>query len=195
METNLAYKFEEEPREEVINGKVVMMSAPTLNHTLIAGNIFGIFRDYLRGKKCVPIQDGGALFLEEDAEEYKPDMMVVCDRDKLKLDGVHGAPDLAVEVLSPSTGRYDKGHKKEVYEKRGVREYWIVDPANRAVEQYVLQNGRFVLRDVYHLYPDYLLRHMTEEKKAALVTEFKCSLFDDLTIRLDDVFFDVIPGV
>ena len=195
METNLAYKFEEEPREEIINGKVVMMSAPTLNHTFIAGNIFGIFRDYLRGKQCVPIQDGAALFLDEEKEEYQPDMMVVCDREKLKLDGVHGAPDLAVEVLSPSTGKNDRGHKKEMYEKHGVREYWIVSPAERSIEQYVLENGCFVLRDVYQEYPPFLLDSMTDKERAAVAMEFQCSLFDDLTIRLEDVFYRVFPGV
>ena len=118
-------------------------------------------------------------------------MMVVCDRDKLKPDGVHGAPDLVVEVLSPSTGRYDKGHKKDVYEKHGVREYWIVSPGDLSIEQHVLEDGRFVLRDIYALYPPYLLKRMTDDEKAALVTEFHCTLFEDLTVRLEDVFMDI----
>lgn len=193
MESNLAYKLE--PLEEVIGGKVVMMASPTVNHNRVAGNIYRIFGNYLRGHKCEPFQDGTALFLEEDNEEYKPDMMVVCDPDKVKPDGVHGAPDLVVEVLSPSTGKNDKGHKKDVYEKHGVREYWIVSPGDCSVERYILKDGRFVLRDVYQQYPEFMLKRMTEEEKNALVTEFKCTLFDDLSIRLDDVFYRVTPGV
>lgn len=188
MESNLAYKFEEEVREEIIGGRVVAMSSPSLKHVSIGGNIYHIFRNYLRGKKCKAYPDSAALFLEEGKEEYQPDMMVVCDREKIQDDGIHGAPDLAVEILSPSTGRYDKGHKKDVYEKHGVREYWIVSPGEQSIEQYVLESGRFVLRDVYTLYPSFMLKRMKDHEKAALVTEFKCSLFDDLSIRLEDVF-------
>lgn len=195
METNLAYKFEEDVEEEIINGKVVMMASPTMNHMFIAGNIYNLFFNYLRGKRCVPFQDGVTLFLDEK-ENYKPDMMVVCDPDKMKeTDGVHGAPDLAVEVLSPSTWRNDRGDKKDAYERHGVREYWIVDPANRLIEQYVSENGRFVLREVYQQYPSYLLDKMTEAERAAVKTEFKCTLFDDLVIRLEDIFYRVIPNL
>ena len=194
MESNLAYKFEEERREEIIDGKVVMMSAPVLPHVFIAGNLYYLFSDYLEGKSCTAIPAGAALFLEEGTEEYQPDMMVVCDKDKLQDDGVHGAPDLVVEVLSPSTGRNDKRHKKDVYEKHGVREYWIVSPGEQSIEQYVLEEGRFVLRDVYSRYPEFMLRDMSDEEKAALITEFHPALFEGLTIRLDSVFKDIVSG-
>ena len=191
METNLARKLDEY-QTEVIGGKVVMMASPSLNHVLIAGNIHRVFSEYLDGKPCTPIPDTGALFLSEK-EQYRPDMMVVCDPEKLKPDGVHGAPDLVVEVLSPGTGRNDKGRKKDAYERYGVREYWIVSPGDKSIEQYVLENGRFVLRDMYHKYPEYMLSNMDEAEKAAIVTEFHCTLFDDLSIRVEDVFKRMIP--
>ena len=189
MQSNLAYKLE--PREEIISGRVVMMATPTLNHNFIVGNVYRIFGNYLHGKRCTPFADNTSLFLT-DKERYIPDMMIVCNPDKLKADGVHGAPDLVVEVLSPGTGRYDKGHKKDVYEKHGVREYWIISPEERLIEQYVLEDGRFVLRDVFQQYPDFMLKRMKEDERAAVVTEFRCSLFDDLTIRLEDIFYRVI---
>ncbi len=192
METNLAYELE--APEETIGGKVVMMASPTMNHIFIAGNIYNLFFNYLRGKKCIPYPDGTTLFLAA-GEKYKPDMMVVCNPDKKETDGVHGAPDLAVEVLSPSTSRNDRGRKKDAYEKGGVREYWIVDPANRAVEQYALENGRFVLRNVCQQYPPAVLDMLTEAERASAVTEFQCVLFEDLTVRLEDVFYRVTPGV
>ena len=193
METNLAYKFEEERPEEIINGRVVMMASPSLNHNIISGNLYRIFGNYLDGKPCMPFHDNTKVFLEKD-ERYIPDVMIVCDRDKMRADGVHGAPDLVVEVLSPSTGRNDKRHKKDMYEKHGVREYWIVSPGEQSIEQYVLEDGRFVLRDVYSRYPEFMLRDMTDAEKAALVTEFHPALFEDFNIRLDDVFKDIIPG-
>lgn len=192
MNTNLAYQ--EEIREELINGQVVAMSPkPRFNHHRIAWNIANIFDEYLRGKRCTAIVDGLDLFLT-DKDHFVPDVMVVCDRDKIKSDGVFGTPDLVVEVLSPSTVMNDRKHKKAVYERCGVKEYWIVSPEARSVEQHLLEDGKLTLSEVYAQEPDYLLAKMTEEERSALVTQFKCSLFDDLDILLEDIFYGMLPG-
>ena len=197
MNGNLAVRLDEysdEFREERIDGRLVMMAPARTNHHLVSDNIFNIFRNYLRGKKCEPFSDGEGVFLSE-REQYIPDMMVVCDPDKVKEKGVTGPPDLVVEVVSPSSIKYDRGHKKDVYERFGVREYWIVNPADFTIEQYVSENGKFVLREAYHKYSSSWLADMDEKERAAVVTEFRCSLFDDLVIRLDDVFDRVTtPG-
>ena len=187
---NLAYEME--PEEEIIGGEVVMMAPASINHNRIVRNISSIFDRYLQGKPCEYFPDGAGLYLEKDAEEYKPDGMVVCDPDKVGDDGVYGAPDLAIEILSPSTAKNDRGHKRDVYERHGVREYWIVSPTDLSVEQYVLENGRFVLWDVYQKHTAAALGAMKEKDRATVVTEFKCSLFPDLIIRLDDVFGRVV---
>ena len=67
----------------------------------------------------------------------------------------------------------------------------IVSPEARSVDVYLLEEGRFELRGSYSVYPDYMLIHMTEEEKAEMVTEFYCHLYDDLPIRLDDIFSDM----
>ena len=188
MDNNLAYQ--ESFREELINGKLVAMSPAATNHNRIAGNIFAMFHQYLKGKQCVPFGDGEKVFLT-DTDHYVPDFMIVCDRNKIKPDGVHGTPDLVMEILSPSTGAYDKGRKKRVYEACGVPEYWIISPESQTVDVYLLEDGRFTLDNSYSVYPDYLLAHMTQEQKDQLVTEFKCHLYDDLVIRLDDIFCDL----
>ena len=194
MDGNLAYKLE--PREEIIGGKMVMMATPTSNHNRVTRNLANIFGSFLKGRVCEYFSDREALFLEEDMEEYQPDGMVVCDPDKVKDKGVYGAPDLVVEVLSPSTARYDRGRKRDVYEAHGVREYWIVSPGDRSVEQYVLADGKFILRGVWSLWPDFLLEDMTEEERAAAApASFRCTLFDDLEIHLADVFYRVGPGL
>ena len=189
MNTNLAYQ--DCPAEELIGGKFVAMSPrPSVNHNHVSFNIARIFADYLKGKRCTPFADGVDLYLT-DEDRFIPDMMVVCDPDKVKADGVYGAPDLVVEVLSPSTAQYDRGRKMKVYAQCGVREYWIVSPEARSVDVYLLEEGRFELRGSYSVYPDYMLIHMTEEEKAEMVTEFYCHLYDDLPIRLDDIFSDM----
>ena len=187
MSDNLAYQ--EERREELIGGKVVMMSPrPSFNHNRVASNIFRIFDNHLYGKKCTPIADGMDLYLDED-NQFVPDFMVVCDPDKIKPDGIHGTPDLVVEVLSPSTARNDKTHKKDVYARCGVREYWIIHPEDKSVDVYHTDGTEFILHDIYSLHPDWMLAKMSEEDRAAVVTHFKCSLFDDLDISLEDIFY------
>ena len=194
MDTNLAYQedWKDPMRRELIDGKLMMMAPATTNHTFTAGNIFVLFWNYLKGKKCTPISDGSTVFLT-DKDHFVPDFMVVCDRDKLKGDGVHGAPDLVVEVLSPSTVKRDRTHKKDIYGRCGVREYWLVSPADKTIEVYRNTGTELVLCDVHTIYPDWVLAKMTEEEKAAVVTHFKCSLFDDLDISLDDIFEGLLP--
>lgn len=188
MSDNLAYQ--EERREELIGGKVVMMAPASAEHVYTAGSIYNIFKNYLKGKNCIPFSDGLLVHLT-DENKFVPDMMVVCDRSKIKSDGVHGAPDLVVEVLSPSTAKDDRTRKKEVYEACGVPEYWLVGPTDKSIEVYLLESGKYILHDVYTVRPDWVLAQMTDEERAAVVTEFKCHLYDDLVIRLDDIFGDL----
>ena len=188
MNSNLAYQ--EERREELICGRLVAMSPASTGHTYVAGNIFNIFKNHLKGRKCIPFGDGILVHLT-DGEKFVPDVMVVCDRSKIKPDGIYGAPDLVVEVLSPSTAKNDRTHKKDVYEQCGVLEYWLISPSDKFIEVYWLDGGKYVLHDIYTKRPDWVLEYMTDEEKAAVVTEFKCRLYDDLTIRLDDIFGDL----
>lgn len=185
MSDNLAYQ--EERREELIGGNVVMMSPASAEHVYTAGSIYNIFKNYLKGKNCIPFSDGLLVHLT-DENKFVPDMMVVCDRSKIKSDGVHGAPDLVVEVLSPSTAKIDKTLKKDAYAKCGVREYWLVSPGDKSVEAYRLDGAAFILYDIYTVHADWQLAQMSEEERAAVVTHFKCSLFDDLDISLEEIF-------
>ena len=185
VEGTLALK--EEPLEELIDGKPVMMAPPAPRHGRITSNLDRIFNNYLLDKQCEYFSDSVGLILT-DKDKFIPDGMIVCDHSQVKGDGVHGAPSLTVEVLSPSTARNDRGRKKDLYERCGVREYWIVSPSDMTIEQYILQDGKFVLRDIYRKYTDELLEYMTDEERAAIVTEFQCGVFEDLTIQVEDVF-------
>lgn len=190
MNSNLAYQ--DEPWEELIGGKVVLMSPrPNINHNHISQNIYRIFDDYLDGKPCTPFADGVDLYLTEE-DRFIPDGMIVCDPEKIKTNGVHGAPDLVVEILSNSSAKKDRIAKKRVYEKTGVREYWIVDPNNHSIEVCLLKNGLLELDNIYSVYPDWELEKMKEEERAEVPAAFRCSLFDDLEIRIRDVFRRVL---
>lgn len=191
MSSNLAYQ--DELREELVNGQFVAMSPrPTTQHNRIAGNIFWIFRTYLNKRRCSPFADGTDLYLT-DKDIFVPDFMIVCDRDKIKGDGVHGAPDLVAEVLSPGTAKRDRGYKMEVYAKCGVKEYWIVSPESQSVEVYHNSGAQFRLHEVYSVYPDWMLEKMKPEERAQVITTFQCSLYSDLDIPLDDIFSGLLP--
>ena len=195
MNSNLACQedYSDPRREELHHGQVVLMApSPNVNHNSISSNIFRIFDRYLGKKRCKPFMDGTDVYLTEN-DVFVPDMMVVCDRSKIKWNGIHGAPDLVVEVLSPSTVKRDRTHKKDVYGRCGVREYWLVSPADKTVEVYRNTGAELVLHDAYSVYPDWMLPMLTESERAAVVTHFKCSLFDDLDISLDDIFEGLLP--
>lgn len=70
-----------------------------------------------------------------------------------------------------------------------MKEYWIVTPGEKTIEQYLNQDGQFFLNAVYALHSELALKRMNERERAAVVTHFQCSLFDDLDISLEDVFY------
>ena len=188
MESNLAY---EEPwREELIGGRWVAMAPPSLNHNRIIRNLARLLGNYLEKRRCEVFLDGAGVYLAE-GEYYVPDVMVVCDPEKIRPDGVHGAPDLVVEVLSPGTAAYDRGYKREVYEAGGVQEYWLVSPGDKTVEQYVLREGQFRLNETCAIVPDWMRKRMTPRELENLKTKIKCTLCEDLTLSLEDIFAKV----
>lgn len=186
MNGNPAYQ--EEPREELLNGEIVMMVSPSVNHNQVASNIYYALRTYLKGKTCRPFNDGVDVYLTEN-DRVIPDAMIVCNKNIIKLDGIHGAPDLIVEVLSPSTAKNDKGYKKDLYETAGVKEYWIVDPVSHSIEVYLLSDGKFVIDEIYALYP--AEARVTDKDREEAKKEISVSLYNDFCISLEEIFKDL----
>ena len=191
METQLAYQDyqDEEESYELINGEVYMMSRPNTAHMTVEGNIFNSFKNYLKGKRCRPFNETD-VFLDKE-NNFIPDVMIVCNPEIIKKKGIYGAPDLVVEILSPSTANKDRGSKFKIYEKFGVKEYWLVTPESKTVEVYLLNNGKLEFNYSYMIYPDYEWESLTEEKKAKIRMEIKISLYDDFYVKLEDVFEDI----
>jgi len=188
---NLAYRETNPPVAELIEGKIFLMSPrPLVQHNYVVTNVSRIFATYLMGKTCRAFSDGVDVYLNEK-NHYVPDVMIVCDRSKIRADGVHGAPDLVVEVLSPSTAKNDRGAKLRNYAAAGVREYWIVSPLEKIVEVYWNHEGTFELEETYADYADWELARMTEEERAALPTEIPVSLYDDLRVSVKEIFLDL----
>ena len=191
MQTNLAKKDYKGKSFEIIDGQVYMMSPVRFTHAIVAGNIYRIFSNYLKGKKCIAIPDGVKVEVTNidngNKNSLVPDCMIVCDRSKIKNDLIAGAPDLVVEVLSKSTMKIDRTIKKDAYENIGVKEYWIVSSSDKSIERYLLIDGKYELENVYYLDEDY--ENFADDEGTVLpITKIKVSLYDDLYVDLEDVF-------
>lgn len=134
-------------RWELIDGLAYAMSpAPRVPHQEKAFDLGRKLGNFLEGKPCRPFMAPLDVFLYEsegDGVVVEPDVMVVCDPAKIRDDGIHGAPDFVAEVLSDSTANKDFGVKKELYERAGVREYWIIHPDTGATFQYLRDGAIF----------------------------------------------------
>lgn len=127
-------------RAELIDGVWYDMATPGMSHQAIVMALSGEFRDYIRanGGKCRVFPAPFAVFLNNDDRTYlEPDITVICDPEKLDESGCHGAPDLVVEVISPSTKKRDYGIKVFKYRSAGVKEYWIVNPDTKTVNTHI----------------------------------------------------------
>ena len=150
-----ALAWDEQDRIELIDGYPVMMAPPTRAHQKAVMELSGQLYAYLKGKKCevYPAPFAVRLF-EQDGDRpedvdtlVEPDVSVVCDPSKLDDTGCRGAPDLVMEVLSPSTTRHDRFTKFNLSQRAGVREYWIIDPADKSVQVFVLEDGHYTAQD------------------------------------------------
>jgi len=138
-------------RWEVIDGVPYNMSpAPSFDHQRITGMFYHVLMNKLMGKKpCTPVISPTDVVLSE-YDVVQPDVFVVCDKKKITKQNIKGAPDLVIEVLSPSTAPKDKREKKLLYQNHGVREYIIIDPLEKYVERFYLnKDGQYSGGDVF----------------------------------------------
>jgi Uma2 family endonuclease len=153
--------WNDDTRYELIDGMPYLMSpAPSEAHQTIAAELTYQLVSFLKGKPCKVLPAPFDVRLNADDGDdtvVQPDLLVVCDSIETntengspgssKLDGkvCTGAPDMVIEILSPSTARMDKFIKFRLYQKAGVREYWIVDPDTKTVQVCFLKNGEYVI--------------------------------------------------
>ena len=162
---------------QLIDGEFVMSPAHDPFHQELLKRVFlkffGAIEETGNGKVLFAPVD---VYINEE-NAFQPDLVVLLkdSLEKIAEKGVKGAPDMVVEVLSPSTAYYDLRKKKEVYERAGVKEYWIVDPEMEEVEVYTNEGGSF--------------RIFSRAKKEGKV---RSSLIKGLEIGLEDLFKEVL---
>jgi len=146
-----AWELKPGERFELIRGYAYAMSAPNFSHQQIVAMLTSEFYNFLKGKTCrvIPSPFDVRLFYEEDESDdtvVQPDVLVICDPKKLGEEGCRGAPDMAVEILSPSNTAIEMERKLKLYKEALVREYWIVDPKNKHISVYCLKDNEYSLR-------------------------------------------------
>ncbi|GHU00135.1 hypothetical protein FACS1894142_8230 [Spirochaetia bacterium] len=141
--------WETDKRYELMDGVAYMMASPSVIHQRLSMELSVQFGAFLQGKTCevfaAPLDV--RLFPREDHTDdtvLQPDLLVVCDKTKLAKGSCDGAPDLVIEIVSPSNTVQEIIRKFNYYLDAGVREYWVIDPDTQTVQVHVLKDGHFV---------------------------------------------------
>ncbi len=132
-------------RYEIVNGVLVMAPAPTPEHQDIVGEIYVALRAYVKLAGLGRVFMGPLDVQLSPENTFQPDLVVLLNAhlERVTEKKISGAPDLAVEIASPSTAAYDRLTKYEKYAQAGITEYWIVKPTSRAIEVLVLERGEY----------------------------------------------------
>ena len=151
-------KWFDDIRRELFDGFVHAMSAPSVNHQKISGNLYAHLWNFLSDKNCQVFHAPFDVRLPKNGEKendkiytvVQPDICVICDLSKLDKRGCLGAPDLIIEIVSPKNSKRDVKDKFNIYQKSGVGEYWIVRPYDKTVEVFLLnEKGIYFSNGIY----------------------------------------------
>lgn len=127
---------------QLINDVLIMSPAPTTQHARIQGKIYSILNNYVEQNKIGEVYFAPVDVYLNTKNAFQPDIFYITNgrKDIIKENGVYGAPDLVIEILSKGNMKTDLVKKKIVYEATGVQEYWVVDPETKWCEGFILQN-------------------------------------------------------
>lgn len=161
---------------EYVDGEIYNHASPSTIHQKISVNLTAEFRNYFKNTQCDLFHAPFDVQLKNDQEEYSnkviPDITVVCDKSGLNDENYIGVPTLIVEILNPSNQAHDLITKMNLYQRFGVKEYWIINPKFNSVQIYALNE-----EDLYEQVGVY--------KNEEIVSS---SVFESLKINLQDIF-------
>ena len=176
---------------EVIEGEKFMAPSAGAYHNRTLFRLGIIIGQYTIAHKCGYVFTDSLDVHLPDGNLFKPDLIVVKSENKEIINwrgAIYGVPDMVVEVLSRSTRKKDLTIKKDIYESNGVKEYWVIDPWVKAVDVYILRDGKFELDGEYFKYTADEWKELTEEEKAEVKPEIKVSIFEDCMVTVADIF-------
>ncbi|TAF77695.1 MAG: Uma2 family endonuclease [Bacteroidetes bacterium] len=164
----LSWQFDE--MVELIKGKIYNMSpAPRSKHQAISGNVYSEIYTLLKRKKCKVFHAPFDVYLkgmESDKDTVvQPDICIICDKSKIGEFGCIGAPDMIIEILSPSSMKRDLDYKFHLYEENGVKEYWIISPEYKQISIYILKENLYEHLGDFTTDDEYVFIHTLEQEK------------------------------
>ena len=178
---------------EIIEGVKIMAPSPGWGHVNVTANLIATVGVHARINKLgVAVADNFDVHFP-DGNLFQPDFIFVsAENAKLlfqsKDNTIHGVPDMVAEIFSKSTMKRDLGIKKDVYERNGVREYWIIDPWSENIQVYLLREGKYFPDDVYQNYSDDELSKLTDEERAEVKMEVPVAVLDGFTVKIRNIF-------
>ena len=181
------YALPDERRVELIDGVIYDMAAPSEEHQLILNELSFQLNSFVKQNhgKCRVFPAPFDVQLDMDNRTMvQPDILIICDRNKTNTRGVYGAPDLVVEILSPSTAKKDVTVKLRKYLQAGVREFWIVDPEDRIINVYKRQDDKALVQT-----------YTFDDQVPVGIWADRCRIdFPDIAQQLDDWFGQDMDG-
>ena len=187
----LAYDIRDD--YEIIEGVKFMAPSADAWHNNAAGKLYLLIGMYAATNKL------GLVFTDSmdvhfpDGNLLKPDFSFIsAANDKIVVDNkhktIHGVPDMVAEVFSRSTMKRDFTIKKDIYERSGVKEYWLINPWSESIEVYLLRDGKYFLDDVYQNYSDEDLKVLTDEERAEVKFEIPVAVLDGFKVKIKNIF-------
>lgn len=178
---------------EIIEGVKFMAPSPGFGHVNATANLVSIINSYARINKLGMAFGDNFDVHFPDGSLFKPDFIFVSAEKAKSLFQdknitLHGVPDMVAEIFSRSTMKRDIGIKKEIYERNGVKEYWIINPWSESIEVYLLRDGKYFLDEVYQNYSDEELSELTDEERAEVKFEIPVAVLDGFKVKIKNIF-------
>ncbi len=159
-ETSASYRIKKRPytyqeylklpddgkRHEILNGELIMTPAPNPLHQMVLAKLFTILNNYVLKTKLGILLPSPCDVVLDETHVLQPDILFISEKNRhlITEQNINGTPDLVIEIISPTTAYYDLVQKKDIYQRFGVQEYWLVDPKRHSVQVFSLKKGKLV---------------------------------------------------
>ena len=178
---------------EIIEGVKFISPSPNVWHNNVGGKLYLIIGMHVATNKLGLVFNDHMDVHFPDGDVLQPDFTFVsAANDRFVIDNkyktLHGVPDMVAEIFSRSTMKRDMTIKKEIYERNGVKEYWIINPWSESIEVYLLRDGKYFLDNIYQNYSKEELEKLTDEERAEVATEIPVNVLDGFTIKIKNIF-------
>ena len=177
---------------ETINSEKILFASDTIGEALATGNLLMLLGKYIKDNKRGFVFTHLVTYFSAE-NIFIPDIMFIdASKEKLVVESpeyrFNIVPDMVAEIFSRSTMKRDMTIKKEIYERNGVKEYWLINPWSESIAVYLLRDGKYFLDDVYQNYSAVELENLTDEERAEVKFEIPVAVLDGFKVKIKNIF-------